>query len=83
MTMISTRQILSLAAGSLVCALLVLLPACSIFGEKTKTCSTTCFSERTGDNLGTVSFDDYTRKECEEALENRQTILTQCTLTWE
>jgi len=83
MKTISTELVLSMASWFLLCAVLALMPACSAFGEETGTCSTTCFSESTGNNLGTVTYDNYTRKECEQALESRQTILTRCTMAWE
>ena len=63
--------------------LLVSISACGIFGEDTKSCTTTCFSKSTGQNLGSVTFDNYTKEECEEALNNRQTILTDCNMEWE
>ena len=62
---------------------LVSMSACSIFEAETKTCTTTCFSKSTGANLGSSSYEDYTKEECEEALKNRQTILTECTMEWE
>ena len=83
MKMITARQILHLATGLLLCVLLMLIPACSAFGDETGTCSITCFSKSTGNNLGTDVRENYTRKECDQALENRQTILTECTLSWE
>ena len=83
MKTMSTEWKQPLAFWLLLCALLVLVPSCSAFGEETGTCSITCFSRSTGNNLGTENYDNYTRKECDQALENRQTILTQCTLEWE
>lgn len=60
-----------------------LLLLCFSCGEETGTCSTTCFSKSTGQNLGTNTYPNYTRKECEELLENRQTSLTDCFLEFE
>lgn len=82
MKKISSELILTLTTWILFCALLALVPACSAFGEDTGTCAVTCYSKSTGNNLGTESYNNYTRKECDQALENRQTILTQCTSTW-
>ena len=49
-------------------------------GEDTGPCTITCFSNSSGANLGAVTFDNYTSDECEQALENRQTNLTNCSL---
>lgn len=65
--------------SSLYIIVLCLLTSCA---NKTGECSTTCFSKSTGQNLGTVTYDNYTKSECEEALFNRQTNLTDCTLEW-
>jgi len=51
-------------------------------GGKTGECTTTCFSKSTGQNLGSVTYPNYTKSECEEQLRNRQTNLTDCTLEW-
>ncbi|MDA0195036.1 MAG: hypothetical protein O2887_08535 [Bacteroidetes bacterium] len=63
-------------------ALIILATIGSSCGEDTGTCTTTCISKSTGTNLGSVSYENYTRKECQEALENRQTILTDCSMEW-
>jgi hypothetical protein len=83
MKTMSRECILTLISWVLFCALLAAVPACSAFGEETRTCSITCFSRSTGNNLGTASYDNYTREECGQALENRQTSLTECSLAWE
>jgi len=51
-------------------------------GEKTGRCTTTCFSKSSGANLGAVTYENYTQSECEQALNNRQTTLTTCTMAW-
>lgn len=62
--------------------LIILAIIGSSCGEDTGTCTTTCISNSTGNNLGSNTYNDYTRKECQEALENRQTNLTDCTMEW-
>ncbi len=51
-------------------------------GEKTGECSTTCFGKSSGQNLGTVTYQNYTKADCEQALQNRETNLTDCTMEW-
>ena len=65
--------------GSLYIIALCLLISCA---NKTGECTTTCFSKSTGQNLGSYSYDNYTKSECETLLQNRQTNLTDCSYEW-
>ena len=64
--------------------ILFLLPFCFLMscGDKTGPCTTTCFSKSSGQNLGAVTYDNYTKSECEAQLAARQTNLTDCTMEW-
>ncbi len=71
------KAIIKNFAGLILFLGLVIFSGC---GEETGPCTITCISISSGANLGTNTFQNYTRDECEEALENRQTNLTTCSL---
>lgn len=65
--------------GSLYIIALFLLIGCA---EKTGECSTTCYSQSTGQNLGTYTYDNYTESECATQLQNRGTFGKDCFYEW-
>ena len=71
------KAIIKNAVGLISLLGLVIFSGC---GEETGPCTITCFSNSSGANIGTNTFQNYTRDECEEALGNRQTNLTNCSL---